>query len=126
NTPNTANFPSGVTYQRAADWVNNTLLNNNGVSVVATSIDPFFFSWFPRRPFPISPVSRGPITPRAPIMPRAPIIPRTPIIPRAPIIPRGPIGPIPSSASITREPAAPTDPEAATQQGPPPPTDLEL
>ena len=126
NTPNTANFPSGVTYQRAADWVNNTLLNNNGVSVVATSIDPFFFSWFPRRPFPISPVSRGPITPRAPIMPRAPIIPRTPIIPRAPIIPRGPIGPIPSSGSITREPAAPTDPEVATQQGPPPPTDLEL
>ena len=45
NTPNHANFPHGVTYQRAADWTTHTLLSTDGVTPVAPSIDPFFFHW---------------------------------------------------------------------------------
>ena len=45
NTPNLANFPSGVRYQRNANWVTGTLLNTNGVTPVAVSIDPFYFHW---------------------------------------------------------------------------------
>jgi hypothetical protein len=45
NTPDLANFPSGVRYQRGANWVTKTLLNTNGVTPVAISIDPFFFHW---------------------------------------------------------------------------------
>lgn len=42
NTPDLANFPNGVTYQRNADWVSHVLkdLSNNPVPA---SIDPFFF-----------------------------------------------------------------------------------
>ncbi|HEV2705482.1 MAG TPA: sialidase family protein [Pyrinomonadaceae bacterium] len=42
NTPDMANFPNGVTYQRNANFATNTLtdLSNNPV---ANSIDPFFF-----------------------------------------------------------------------------------
>ncbi len=42
NTPDPGNFPHGVTYQRNHDFVAKRLLALNGVSVVATSIDPFF------------------------------------------------------------------------------------
>jgi hypothetical protein len=45
NTPNRANFPNGITYQRNADWTLHRLLSTNGVSVVPPSIDPFFFHW---------------------------------------------------------------------------------
>ena len=45
NTPDVANFPSGVTYQRGANWTTRTLLNTDGVTPVAVSIDPFFFRW---------------------------------------------------------------------------------
>src|SRR5712691_9307082 len=68
NTPNMANFPNGVTYQRAADWTNHRLLSTNGVTVVQPSIDPFFFHWSET------------------ILPRGPILPA----PRSPIVPRGP------------------------------------
>ena len=43
NTPDAANFPSGITYQRNADFAARRLLANNGTSVVRPSIDPFFF-----------------------------------------------------------------------------------
>jgi hypothetical protein len=43
NSPNMANFPNGVTYQRNANFATHTLLNVNNVSPVAVSIDPFFF-----------------------------------------------------------------------------------
>lgn len=43
NSPNNANFPNGVTYQRNANFGSNTLTNGVGGSV-AVSIDPFFFS----------------------------------------------------------------------------------
>jgi hypothetical protein len=44
NTPDRANFPSGVTYQRNADFNAHTLLGLDGVTPVAVSIDPFFFT----------------------------------------------------------------------------------
>ena len=43
NTPDTADFPSGVTYQRNANFSTKTLLNVDNVTPVAPSIDPFFF-----------------------------------------------------------------------------------
>lgn len=45
NTPNNANFPNGVTYQRNADFGTNTLLDAAG-NPVAVSIDPFFFHYW--------------------------------------------------------------------------------
>jgi hypothetical protein len=43
NTPDRANFPQGVTYQRAADFNTRTLSDGSG-NPVAISIDPFYFS----------------------------------------------------------------------------------
>jgi hypothetical protein len=43
NTPDHANFPNGVTFQRAADFVTKTL-NDGAGRPVAVSIDPFYFS----------------------------------------------------------------------------------
>jgi hypothetical protein len=51
NTPDAANFPSGVTYQRNANFATKTLLNTDNITPVAVSIDPFFFS--------IAPTPRG-------------------------------------------------------------------
>ena len=45
NTPDAANFPSGVTYQRAANWATQTLLSTDNVTPVPRSMDPFFFHW---------------------------------------------------------------------------------
>jgi len=42
NTPRKQNFPSGVVYQRNANWTTNTLLDVNNTSPVKVSIDPFF------------------------------------------------------------------------------------
>ena len=49
NTPNNANFPSGVTYQRNANFATQKLLNLDNLTPVAVSIDPFFFSVTPKR-----------------------------------------------------------------------------
>jgi len=43
NTPDLANFPQGVTYQRNANFTTHTLLNTDNVTAVGISIDPFFF-----------------------------------------------------------------------------------
>ena len=43
NTPDMANFPNGVQYQRNANFVTHTLLAANGVTPVNVSIDPFFY-----------------------------------------------------------------------------------
>ncbi|MBK3635624.1 hypothetical protein JHN52_22390 [Streptomyces sp. MBT97] len=43
NTPDPANFPEGVTYQRRADFVSHQLFDLDNVTRVAPSIDPFFF-----------------------------------------------------------------------------------
>lgn len=47
NLPDIANFPHGVNYQRNANFVSKQLLNVNGITTVANSIDPFFahISW---------------------------------------------------------------------------------
>lgn len=43
NTPDSANFPSGVAYQRNADWATNNLRNFANTANVNVSIDPFYF-----------------------------------------------------------------------------------
>ena len=43
NTPDPANFPNSVTYQRNADFAARKLLAFDGTTQVRTSIDPFFF-----------------------------------------------------------------------------------
>jgi hypothetical protein len=43
NTPDLANFPSGVVFQRKHDFNRRTLLDVDGVTPVTISIDPFFF-----------------------------------------------------------------------------------
>lgn len=43
NAPSLANFPNGVTYQRNANFATQTLLNNDGITPVNVSIDPFFY-----------------------------------------------------------------------------------
>jgi hypothetical protein len=43
NTPDLANFPNGVTYQRNADFGRHILLALDNITPVAVSIDPFFF-----------------------------------------------------------------------------------
>lgn len=43
NTPDLASFPHGVTYQRNHDFTTRRLFALNGTTVVAPSIDPFFF-----------------------------------------------------------------------------------
>ena len=44
NTPDRANFPHGVTYQRNANFQTRTLLDTDNVTPVDVSIDPFFFN----------------------------------------------------------------------------------
>jgi hypothetical protein len=43
NTPDLANFPNGIVYQRNANFTTRTLLARDGVTPVGVSIDPFFF-----------------------------------------------------------------------------------
>jgi hypothetical protein len=124
NTPNMANFPNGVTYQRAANWTNHTLLSTDGVTVVPASIDPFFFHWsetiVPRGPITRGPIIPGPIT-RGPIA-RGPIA-------RGPVLPAPPQPPEP----IVREPG-PAQPAAGRKRArrktarrpPAKPTDMDL
>ena len=82
NTPNLANFPNGVSYQRNVNWNTHTLLSTDNVTPVAVSIDPFFFHYsetpviriptpITRAPTPIlrEPVVRQPVTPE-PVTPR--------------------------------------------------------
>jgi hypothetical protein len=42
NQPTAGNFPNGVSYLRNADFANQRLLGNDGVTVRAASIDPFY------------------------------------------------------------------------------------
>jgi hypothetical protein len=99
NTPDNANFPNGVAYQRAANFTTHTLFHTDGVTPVAPSIDPFYFHWTD------NPIIRGrtiePIRPIDPILPRTiePVIPIKPIT-REPII--SPIGPRPGPGQGAR------------------------
>ncbi len=97
NTPNMADFPSGVSYQRNANWTTNQLLGIDGVTVVGVSIDPFFFSWSEQivpRGVGVQPrgVATGPITRgRSPILPSP--IGRTPPVGQPPSPTPGPLAP---------------------------------
>ena len=44
NTPDLANFPNGVTFQRKHDFAHKKLFDVDGVTPVDISIDPFFFA----------------------------------------------------------------------------------
>jgi hypothetical protein len=99
NTPDLANFPNGVTYQRNADFTTKILLDVDNKTPVAVSIDPFFFSVtesvFPIFPIsPILPVFPLPVQPVAPVQPITPIFPVKPIAPIHPITPVAPIKPV--------------------------------
>ena len=109
NTPDAANFPSSVVYQRNADWVTRTLLDVDNTTVVDPSIDPFFFHWTDD-PILIGPISRIPIG-RTPVVGRTPVIGRTPIN-RTPIISPEPIvrTPIISPEPIVRTPIISPEP----------------
>ena len=48
NTPDTHNFPNGVTFERNADFVRHLLLNAHGGTTIGVSIDPFFFMVGPK------------------------------------------------------------------------------
>ena len=80
NTPDPANFPSGIAYQRNANWTTHTLLSTDNTTPVAPSIDPFFFQWAPPHiiisPHPI--VGVEPIT-REPIIRQPQPVARTPV-----------------------------------------------
>ena len=43
NTPDLSNFPNGVIYQRNANFITHQLLKLDATTIVAPSIDPFFF-----------------------------------------------------------------------------------
>ncbi len=43
NTPNPANFPAGVSFQRNVDMTKHVLLGVDGTTPIDVSIDPFFF-----------------------------------------------------------------------------------
>jgi hypothetical protein len=45
NTPDRANFPNGVRYQRNANWNTRVLLDTDNLTQVQASIDPFFFHY---------------------------------------------------------------------------------
>ena len=113
NTPDTANFPQGVTYQRHADFNSKTLFANDGVTHVPISIDPFFFHWsptlIPRGILPRTPITRGPILP-GPIITPSPVI-RDPIIRQPQPIVRDP-GPIQPAAGTGQAPAGHGEGEA--------------
>jgi hypothetical protein len=47
NTPNPANFPAGVTFQRNCDTAKHVLFDVDGKTPVDVSIDPFFFKVAP-------------------------------------------------------------------------------
>jgi hypothetical protein len=48
NTPDTLNFPNGVTFNRNADFTRRLLLNAHGGTTIGVSIDPFFFMVGPK------------------------------------------------------------------------------
>jgi len=95
NTPNSANFPNGVTYLRNANFTTQQLLNVDNATLVNVSIDPFFFSiqelTFP----PIRPIITPPIGIQPPIKPVIVSPPIRPVIVSPPVHPiEPPIHPI--------------------------------
>jgi len=108
NTPDNANFPNGVKYQRNANFTTHQLLNVNNVTPVAVSIDPFFFSV--TEGITIQPIQTiSPIHVVAPIQTITPIHTIVPIQTIAPVHSIGPIEPIDPIEPV--EPAKPQKPK---------------
>jgi len=98
NTPDNANFPSGVKFQRNANFTTHQLLNVDNKTVVPISIDPFFFTvteGLTISPIiPITPIKVvQPIHSIAPIQTIAPIHAITPVEPIEPVLPVDPVKP---------------------------------
>jgi hypothetical protein len=98
NTPDNANFPNGVKYQRNANFTSKQLLNVDNKTPVAVSIDPFFFTvtdlQIVHPIIPIQPIlTIQPIHAIAPIQTIAPIHSIEPIEPIEPVQPQ----PLPQS-----------------------------
>lgn len=92
NTPDNANFPNGVKFQRNANFTTHQLLNVDNKTPVAVSIDPFFFSVTELLIIkPIEPI--GVIEPIRIIEPIGPIAPIQQIIPVDPVDPVEPVKP---------------------------------
>jgi hypothetical protein len=91
NTPDNANFPNGVKYQRNANFATKQLLNVDNVTPVPISIDPFFFS-VTTLIHPIIPIQ--PIKVIQPIITIQPVIAINPVHPIVPIDPINPVQPI--------------------------------
>jgi hypothetical protein len=92
NTPDNANFPNGVKFQRNANFATHQLLNVDNVTPVPISIDPFFFTVANLQIiFPIHPIlpilTIQPIHAIAPIQTIAPIHSIVPVEPIEPINP---------------------------------------
>ena len=65
NQPVAANFPNGITYLRNADFPNQRLLGNDGVTVRASSIDPFYVFFSDVAPADDASCATGPTARRA-------------------------------------------------------------
>jgi hypothetical protein len=131
NTPDNANFPNGVKYQRNANFTTHQLLNVDNATPVAVSIDPFFFSItelgsiLPVRTISpvrviepirtISPVrviepvrTIAPIRTIEPVRTIAPIRTIIPTVPVVPVLPVEPVQPIePTTPFVPEKPATP-------------------
>lgn len=119
NTPNNANFPNGVKFQRNANFTTHQLLNVDNKTPVAVSIDPFFFSITSGLSViePITPVIPiKPITPVTPVTPVKPVVPITPVKPIEPVEPVAPVVPIQPVEPI--EPVAPVKPQTPAPKKP--------
>jgi hypothetical protein len=109
NTPDNANFPQGVTYQRNANFTTHKLLNVDNVTPVNVSIDPFFFTATDA----LTPIN--PITILPPVHPIAIQPPIHPII--VPVL--TPIHPITIQPPEPIEPLDPVDPAKAPKKNKP-------
>jgi hypothetical protein len=99
NTPDNANFPNGVTYQRNANFTTHQLLNVDNQTPVPISIDPFFFKVTDIQI--ISPIH--PIQPILTVQPIHTIAPIHSVAPIHPIVPIEPIEPI-DPGKVKKEP----------------------
>jgi hypothetical protein len=103
NTPDNANFPNGVKFQRNANFTTHQLLNVDNQTPVSVSIDPFFFS--------ITELVFPPIHPIAPIHVVEPIKTITPVHVVEPIRVITPVHVVEPIRTITpTRPIVPVDP----------------
>jgi hypothetical protein len=119
NTPDPANFPSGVVFQRhhtsAAPF---TLIGSDGSKTVTPSIDPFFFKVISGNGTTPPPTTPPPTPP--PPTPPPPPPPPTPPPPTPPPTPPPPPAPVPPPPPPVSPPQPPPPEQQAPIQGPVP------